>query len=391
MTGTAVATADKNSPPVPPQPFRVGTFETSTPDQDISLAQTAAVQKFATVQISPNGWLSGIFCYFQMTVTGQATNNVSYSKDNPFSVIDKVTVKDVGNREIFGPMSGYEWFTVNKWGGYFGSVLGSDPRAPGGVYSATTGTGSTAGSFAFTLWIPFEVERRDTLGELENKSTSSSYTLEIYMATQASTYNQVPSVMGTLRMRANLDGYTEPEIGDSRGRPYSQQPPAAGTIQYWTSEIPQSLAAGTQRYNIVNGIGYPIRGLIYLGYAAADNTRATTGLLGGNLPDPWTQSFGKVQLWQLPIGSWLSKMQKWYELSNSTVDTYGGPENGVLAWPFFRDFTPQVGGELRNGYLITKAGNVLQFSGSFGASTTMHILVNYVVPPGNDAARLRAR
>jgi len=375
----------------PPQPFRVGAYETSTPDLDVTLAQTAAAQKLTTWKVSPNGWLAGIYCLFEMTVTTNVTNSVSFSKDNPFSVVQKVTFRDIGNREIFGPLTGYEWFATNKWGGYFGSSQGSDPRNPGGAFTAITGTGGTGGSFSFVLWIPLEIVHRDTLGEIENKSSSSAYTLEIYIDSQANTYNQVPSVMGNLRCRANLDGYTEPEATDARGRAFSQQPPAPGTVQYWTSEIPSAFASGFQKYNIQNGIGYSIRNIVLIGYDNSNGTRATVGLVGGNLPDPATVTFGKIQLIQLPTRMWLDRMSKWYEFNTATADTYAGPENGTVVLPFMRDFTTQPGDELRTSYLVTKAGNVLQYSGSFGAATIGHFLINYIVPPGNDSARLRAR
>lgn len=380
----------QKAPPMPPQPFTVGVYETSTPDIDVSLLQTTAAQKLGTFKISPNGWLAGIYCLFEMTVTGQATNNVTFNKDTPFSVIQKVTFRDVGNREIFGPLTGYEWFTVNKWGGYFGGVDGSDPRNPGGSFTAVTGTGSTAGTFSFTLWMPLEVTHRDALGEIENKSASSSYTLEIYIDSQANTYNQVPSVQGTLRMRANLDGYTEPETADSFGRPLSQVPPANGTVQYWTSEVYNS-PSGLSKYNVQNGIGYSFRNLAMIAYDHGNGTRATAGLVGGEMPDPTTVTFGKVQLVQLPLRMWVDKLSKYFTLEAVGPDAYLSPENGVLVLPFNRDFTSVVGDELRNRYLSTKAGNVLQWSGSTTATLDIHFLVNYIIPPGNDPARLRSR
>lgn len=376
---------------IPPQPFLVGAYDTTTPDIDQSLAQTAAAQKLGTFKISPNGWLSGIFCMFEMAVSGNVTNSVSYSKDNPFSVIQKVTFRDLGNREIFGPLTGYEWFTVNKWGGYFGQVASSDPRNPGGAFTAITGTGGTGGSFSFVLWLPLEIVRRDSLGEVENKSSSSAYTLEIFIDSQANTYNQVPSVFGTIRFRANIDGYTEPEAADAMGRPNAQEPPAVGTLQYWTSEIPQAFAAGFQKYNLVNGIGYTMRNIVRVGYDNSAGTRAAVGLVGGTSPDPWTVTFGKIQLSQLPIRMWLTKLAQWYGLQTATADTYLSPENGVLVFPFNRDFINTPGDEFRNDYLSTKAGNVFQWSGSYGAATIEHFLVNYIVAPGNDAGRLRAR
>lgn len=378
-----------NKPAPVAQPFTVGVYETSTPDIDVSLVQTGSAQKLGTFKISPNGWLAGLYCLCEMTVTGQSTNSVSYNKDNPFSVIQKVTFRDIGNREIFGPLTGYEWFTVNKWGGYFGGADGSDPRNTGGAYTAVAGTGATAGTFSFCLWMPLEVVHRDALGEVENKSSSASYTLEVYIDSQANTYNQVPSVFGTFRFRANDDGYTEPEAADSYGRPLSQTPPADGTVQYWTSET-YSTPNGLSKYNVQNGIGYSFRNMVTIAYDHANGTRATAGGVGGEQPDPTTWTFGKVQLIQLPIRMWTDKLSRYYELTNAGPDAYASPENGVLVLPFNRDFINTPGDELRNRYLSTKAGNVLQWSGTTTATLDIHFLVNYLIPPGNDPARLRA-
>jgi hypothetical protein len=375
--------------PVVAQPFTVGVYETSTPDIDVTLAQSATAQKLGTFKISPNGWLAGLYCLCEMTVSANVTNSVSFSKDNPFSVIQKVTFRDVGNREIFGPLTGYEWYTVNKWGGYFGGADGSDPRNTGGAYTAVTGTGATGGTFTFVLWMPLEIGHRDALGNIENKSASASYTLEVYIDSQANTYNQVPSVFGSFRFRANDDGYTEPEAADSYGRPLAQYPPANGSVQYWTSET-FSTPNGLSKYNIQNGIGYSFRNIALIAYDHANATRATAGLVGGEMPDPTTISFGKVQLIQLPLRMWVDKMARTWELEAAGPDAYAAPENGVLILPFTRDFVNTPGDELRNRYLSTKAGNVLQWSGTTTATLDVHFLVNYVIPPGNDPARLRA-
>lgn len=390
---------------VPTQVFRVGVYETTTPDIDQSLLQTAAAQKLGTFKISPNGWLGGIYCLFEMLTTGNAAA-VAYANDNPFSVIQKVTFKDIGNREIFGPLTGYEWFTVNKWGGYFGT--GMDPRAPGQYYTVGGAVGS-GGSFQFILYLPLEIVHRDTLGEIENKSSSSSYTLEIYIDSAANTYSVQPTTPGTIRLRANIDGYTEPESMDSKGRELSQEPPADGTVQYWTSEV-YATPSGLAKYNVQNGIGYSFRNLIMVAYDAGNGTRATAQSAGTSflteIPDPTTIAFGKVQLMQMPLRLWLSKMTKWYDLSAGaaglsgviaanggsagTFDVSDALENGVQALPFNRDFVSAPGDELRNGLLVTKAGNVLQWSGTTTAPLNVHFLANYLVPPGNDAANLRS-
>jgi hypothetical protein len=275
-TGTATkpaampaAGAQKNAPP--PQVFRVGVYETDTPDIDVTLAATTAAQKLGTFKISPNGWLSGIWCFFQLAVTG---GTYTSSGDNPWSGIQKITFKDVGNREIFGPLTGYEWFVVNKYGGYFPGQ--PDPR---NAVSGFQNPGTATTTCQFSLYVPLEIVYRDTLGEIENKSSSSSYTLEIYIDSMANTFGAGSFTGISWRMRANLEGYTEPEAADSRGRPFSQSPPASGTVQYWASEI-WNASAGTAKYNQQNGIGYTIRNIAWIGYDNANATRATSWNFG---------------------------------------------------------------------------------------------------------------
>lgn len=389
LTRNAPAQSGNKTPAPPPQVFRVGVYETDTPDIDVTLAATSAAQKLGTFKLSPNGWLSGIWCLFQLTVAG---GTYTASGDNPWSGIQKVTFRDVGNREIVGPLTGYEWFTINKYGGYWpGSP---DPRLPGNGFQIP----GTAGTVCqFMLYLPLEIVQRDTLGEIENKSSSASYQFEIYIDSMANTFGGGTFTGISWRMRANLQGYTEPEASDAFGRPFSQAPPAAGTVQYWASEI-WNAPAGTGRYNQQNGIGYAIRNLLWIAYDNANGTRATGWNFGaspeaGDWPDPFTLSFGKVQLFQRPVLMWQTQMARWLGWANSSVtsDAANAPENGVFLQAFNRDFETTAGAELRNSYLITKAGNVLQSSGTLAAAANIHLLTNYIVPPGNDAAKLRSR
>jgi hypothetical protein len=373
----------------PPQVFRVGVYETDTPDIDVTLAATTAAQKLGTFKLSPNGWLSGIWCLFQLTVSG---GTYTASGDNPWSGIQKVTFRDVGNREVVGPLTGYEWFIVNKYGGYFPG--NPDPRSGASGFQSPGTSGSVA---QFLLYLPLELVYRDTLGEIENKSSSSSYQFEIYIDSMANTFGAGSFTGISWRMRANLQGYTEPENADSHGRPFSQAPPAAGTVQYWASEI-WNAPSGTGRYNQQNGIGYSIRGIGWIGYDNSAGTRSASWNFGsagagGDWPDPFTLSFGKVQLFQRPAFMWLNLMARWFGWTGATAtaDAAFCPENGVFYQAFNREFNTLAGNELRNGYLVTKAGNVLQGSGTFTAADNVHVLTNYVVPPGNDAAKLRAR
>jgi hypothetical protein len=88
---------------------------------------------------------------------------------------------------------------------------------------------------------------------------------------------------------------------------------------------------------------------------------------------------------------WQNLMARWYGFTGTPSDANLAPENGVFFQSFAREFDTVVGNELRNGLLVTKAGNVLQISGTLALAANVHVVTNYLVPPGNDAAKLRAR
>lgn len=370
------------APPAPQQMFRVGTFQQETNDYDQSKTMTTSAQQMPNYTLTPNGWLRGLWFLVECVTSANAAT-VAFAADGPFSVIDKVTFKDVGNREVFGPISGYDWLTVMKFGGYH---FVGDPRSDI-VYSATTGAGATGGSFVFVMYLPLEIVQRDALGGLENKSSSSSYRVELFMSAGSAVYSTPPTTLGTVRVRIVEDGYTEPDAVDGMGRPLPQAPPAAGTVQYWVSEN-AALSAGSASYLVQNGLGYSLRNLIFK-MVDANSSRATGD---ADWPDPVTLSFGKVQLTQRYKKVWLSMMAKDYGLTSTSTDASLGRELGVYPYWLTRDFALKPGAELRNAYLSTKPGNVLQWQGSIGGSGThtLYTLVNYVVPPANDPARLRA-
>jgi hypothetical protein len=372
----------KQAPVAPPQIFRVGTYAAETNDYDESKTMLTSDVNFPNYTLTPNGWLRGLWFLFECTTSGNSAN-VAFTADGPFSAIKKVTFKDVGNREVFGPLTGYDWMTVMKFGGYH--EIG-DPRSDPN-YAATTGTGGTGGSFTIIMYLPLEIVHRDALGDIENKSSTSSYKVETVLAQSTDIYSTSPTTLGSVRLRVVEDGFTEPQAVDEMGRPLAQAPPAAGTMQYWANEN-DALATGLGKYLIQNGLGYSIRNIIFK-LVDSNGSRAQGD---SDWPDPVTFSFGKIQLFQRYKKIWISKMAKDYGLTSASTDASLGRENGVFPVWFTKDFGLKPGAELRNTYLTTKPGNVLQWQGTIGGSGThtLYTTVNYVVPPGEDPARLRA-
>lgn len=373
--------------PVRAWPFPVGVYETDIQDYTATVTQTTSSQQLPIWNLSPTGWIRGVWLDVNMAVTGQSTNSVSYSKDNPVSGIQSVTLYDLGN-EVIIQLLGYQMLVMNKYGGYFNV---GDPRADVN-YTASTGTGSTAGSFHFTLYIPLEVIARSSLGVVQNES-KPGWKIQIYVDSQANTYNQVPSVQGSITVTGYIASYTEPAAGSASGRPFSETPPQPGTLQYWKYEGATVIAAGQSKYDLTNGIGFPIRNVFYVFYDVSSGTRAT----GQNdIPNPFQLFLGNVQLYNRGLPSYLAEMGRDFGFFGSfgsaanAADQAGMYENGVL--PFYRtlDCSNEPGNEYGYKYWDTNVNTLFRLQGSFGAQVNLYAMVNWIATPSKNRYALIA-
>jgi hypothetical protein len=279
---------------------------------------------------------------------------------------------------------------MNKYGGYF--AVG-DPR--GDVnYSATTGTGGSAGTFHFVLYIGLEIIGRSALGVVQNES-KPGWRVEIYMDSQANTYNQVPSTMGTLRMRGYTASYTDTQpagyVSGNTVRPFSQSPPLPGTLQYWKTEGATLIAAGSAKYDLTNGIGFPLRNVFYLFYDASTGTRVTGD---ADIPDPFVLNLGNLQLYNRSLATYFAEMGRdfgFYGVFAGTANSNDGAmarENGVL--PFYRtlDYANEPGNEYGYKYWATNVNTLLRLQGTFAAQTNLFAMVNWIQTPSKNRYQL---
>ena len=373
--------AQGNAPVARPYPFPVGVYESGVQDYDISLTQLATPVQFPLWNISPTGWMRGLWFDFTMTTAANAAT-VVFNADptaGGFSGIQKVILYDLGG-EVVLSLAAYEWLITNKFGGYF--EVG-DPRADI-TFSQTAGAGGTGGSFHVILYLPLEAVARDGLGVVQNES-KPGWKVEVWMDSSAQTYSTPPTTLGSLRLRAFVDSYTEPAAAAPNGRPFAQTPPLPGTLQYWKSES-QTLPTGNAKYDLTNGIGFPIRNIIYYVRDGGNATRATAD---PNWPDPATLLLGNINYFTRSKNLWLSKMSKSYGLAglNATfpaVDTAQGRENGVFPVWFTQDFGSNPGQELRFKYLDTQVNSLVRLTGIFGGTTTFFALVNWLAVPSKN-------
>lgn len=360
------------APAVRPYPFPVGVYESGTQDYDNTVTLAATPVLAPLWNVSPTGWARGFWLDFLFTsTTGTVT---AATGDAPFSGVQKVTIYDLGG-EVVLQLLGYEWMITNKFGGYF--EVG-DPRADL-TFSYVTGAGGTC---HFICYLPFEVVARDALGTVQNES-KPGWKVEIFL--DAAGVAQIASTAGNCRIRGFVDSYTEPAATAPNGRPFGQTPPLPGSLQYWKSEN-VSLPSGTVKYDLTNGVGFPIRNLIYYIRDAGNSTRATAD---ANWMDPATLLIGNINYFTRSKNLWISKMSKDYGFAayGATVpgvDTANGRENGVFPVWFTKDIGLLPGAELRFKYLDTQVNSLVRLTGAMGGTTTFFVLANWLATPSKN-------
>lgn len=395
-------TGNKNAPPPKEYPFPVGVYESTTQDFDNTVLMAASVTAWnSPVQaplwnISPTGWLRGIWFDFTLFfASGNAAG--AFANDGPWSLIQKVILYDLGG-EVVISILGYEWLAMMKFGGYFNV---GDPRGDlTYVTNASAGNSQASPAAHFVMYLPLEAVLRDALGVVQNES-KPGWKVELWFDTAANavaggkTSGGTPftgaAVNPSVRVKGYLDSYTEPAAAAPNGRPFAQTPPLPGSLQYWKQEN-GTLPSGSAKFDLSNGIGFPLRNVIYYTRDAVDISRATSD---ANWPDPATLLIGNINYFTRGQKLWISKMGKAYGLTGyggapAGPDTAGGRENGV--WPVWltQDMNNDPGQELRFKYIDTQVNTLVRLTGSFGGALTFYALTNWIATPSQNRYALIA-
>lgn len=382
-TAAAPAASGAKGQPAPPpsRPFRAGTFRTLVQDgyqQSATLLSTT--NPLPQYSPTPNAYLSGLWLQVKAVTSGNSAD-VAFTGDGPWNVLQQVVFADANQKPIVGPLNGYQIMLVNKFGGYSNNA---DPRASA-VYSDTTGTGATGGSFTFVLYVPVQIVARDALGALQNKSASSAFQFLVTLNTIANVYSTAPTDAPTVTVTILEDGYVQPKAADSSGNPLAQAPPQLGTTQYWTMGSYNALN-GSQQVQLTQGLGYPVRNFMAVNYDVSDSTRATGD---SDFPTVSQFIFRGTTFWNVTQTIWKNEMSQKFGYYSTTADAANGLEDGVYVLPFTTDFSNAPGAELRNAYLPTQQGDQFQLVATFNGNSNLQWISNYVAPvagPSNVAS-----
>lgn len=288
---------------------------------------------------------------------GDPTNAVPLA-DFPFSVIDSLAFFDVGGGEIYNPLTGFETYLINKYGGY---QFMADPILHPD-YS------SDAADFNFALRIPFEISSADGLGSLANQNSQSKYKYRVTQAADVASYSVNPDTLPVVNQDVYSELWSQPPSQTDRGVPILNRPPLLGTTQYWTRQTFANLSAGRQELEI-DRRGNQDR--IYILIFRDDSGDRSEALV----PDPIRFVWDSREQFEETPQYRRQLMVERYGVPRTAFDT------GVYVYDMAHDVLNHPGG-MDDGHLWfrTKSTTRLEFRGNLGAPGSLTILHNDVAP-----------
>lgn len=359
--------------PVMPRSFICGSRKNDKNDYDSgSVVLTTAEQRLQAYQIAPSGYLRGVYLIVENTAVNTTVTTVAYQEDGPFNVLSVIRFLDTNSRPFIGTLTGYDVYLLNKYGGY--SFQGDTEMSA--TFSATSGTATTAGTFAFVLYLPLEIVMRNSLGSQLNKSGAAQFALEMFAAGTGTVFSTAPATSSTLRVRSALASWLDPEATDARGNPVQQAPPFLNTTQRWEKQAGIPISAGERTLRL-QGIDGLVRMIVFIARRSA-STRANGET---DWPDPFSMKYEEsflIQSRNRLLFRWMIAMAYSYNAAN---DAAGGRDAGV--YPVFewaQDFERKPGNELTRTWLPMSSASNLEINGNWGSAVTLDFLVNKVVP-----------
>lgn len=323
------------------------------------------------IAIPSSGYVRGF--WLDISIVGSSsTAAVVFNSRMPWNIIKAFTVYDTGMNPIWGPVSGWDLYLYNLFGGYW---FQPDP-AQSPYYSApNTAAASGGGNAAMRLWIPYEFINRDGIGSIAGQDANSALTFEVELESIAGVYSTAPTTTGSYSCRSTVEYWTQPNPTDLSGYPQETQPPDFGTMQRWSKHTENFSAAMNNEFYTLRTAATRVRNLIL-------ELRTSAGAADdADFPDPLHIRYADSP-WKTVYKSILQEyMVRQYNIPASSLPV------GVYALPRTADLTGHPGDELMTRYLPIAGNAPLEFGVNWAANTQLIIHVNEVSLVGNSMDR----
>lgn len=339
-------------------------------EQAFDSGDVALGSNLDNIEVPANGYLRSVIVKVTGTTAANAAT-VAFAEDGPFAALAAARLSDINGANLFGPMSGWDWMTAIKFGGYRNE--NRVQLLPG--YSAVTGAGATGGSFSFMLRIPVEVNPRDGFGSLPNMNAASALKLGFSVGNSAAIYSTPPTTDPTVRIQTAIETWLIPAATDANGVPNTLVPPALGSYQRWLkSTFP--VVQGDNRFRLPN---------------VSNNLRTLIAVYRDDSGTPVRDDSELPVLWQLDVDGYSREVIRTDQLRQRMAEDYGyteavsasgtGIQTGTVVWQFTDELDGKPGFETRELYMPTNSATRLELAGQFGGAGRLDVLWNDVVVP----------
>lgn len=321
--------------------------------------------------VPTHGYMRSLFLTFQGTGGAKgATVTVAGSADAPWNLLQAAQVADSSGTPIV-QLDGYALFLAMTYGGY--SVFRPDGSSFGFTpIDGTAGSGTGTGDFKLKYELPFEFGT-DGLGSLPNMDASAQYRVSTTLNGPAVFYNgsaDQPATLPNITGLIELSSYAAPPATDQFGAPQATQPPALGTVSYWTSET-QPVQSG-QNTIYFHRTGNIIRNHIFV-FRDSSGSRAnadSTGVTPSVIEFDW-DSFIRFK------SNVDTQRQINFRLFGSDVPA------GVIVYPNAIGPQELQGHEYGLEWMQTLGSTLLKLQFQSSAAGTIQIITNDIVPASN--------
>lgn len=342
----------------------------------------ASVVTARPIEVPASGFIRYLDMLFDVNVTGNsaAVAAPGGTLSFPWNLIASIQVTNAAGDSITVPLTGYELYLINKYGGTMPSPNG-DPYNNPDFEAVTAGIGATGGSFQFRLVFPFEIDERDAFCALPNMASNKSYQVIIQWNAVATIFagGVAPNGTATLALTIDQHYWGQPQPQNAEGMPQETEPQGNGSVSLFRRQADTVSAGGRvmQLYNVGNVIRWSA---FTLQSSAANNPRTDA-----DFPTLSYLRLNNDQLFLKRQGAWESDMRKWYGYGTAaaTKDAAGLLDTGVYV---LADYMVQHGEVQPDGprdqYLVTVDATLYQFEAAvFGATAQQFSVLQNEIKP----------
>jgi len=359
-------TPSNGDAPRPMTPFVRASRQAITPFHDESNTLAATARQVGPEDVLARGFLRNIVLEVTLTGGEDGTTPAVVGDDGIFGVLDQVRLTDTAGGQLV-QLSGYSLYLANKYLAIGSLASIADPKLSP-AYSAI----DTDGNGTFRLRVPVEISERDALGALANQNSSSTYKLEYTIAAASTLFTDEPDTLPTVRVRAYLEYWTQPQAQTFDGRPNATMPPAHGTTRF-LSQTTYNLSSGESKVRLQR-VGNFLQALLAV-------YRVSNARSDANLPDTPTLTYDAQDVSRQSLAMHRADTAERLGLTAAN-DAAGGLDNGVFGWDWDHDLDGRPGNSLRSHLLPTTTATDLRIEGNFGAAGVLTVITADIAPAG---------